>query len=45
MARIDEEFGGLRLFESPPPIPKTMISLARLNREPVDKSDRGGHIE
>ena len=41
MARIDEEFGGLRLFESPPPIPKTMISLAGLNREPVDKSGEG----
>jgi hypothetical protein len=29
------------LFESPPPIPKTMISLAGLNKEPVDKSEEG----
>lgn len=38
-ARIEEEFGGIRLFESPPPIPKTTIRLAGLNfAAPVDKS-------
>jgi hypothetical protein len=40
-ARIEDEFGGIRLFESPPPIPKTSISFAGLRKEPVDKSGEG----
>lgn len=42
-ARVHEEFGGLRLYESPPPIPKTFISLAgsRLETPPVDKPGEG----
>jgi Plasmid encoded RepA protein len=38
-ARLEEEFGGIRLFESQPPIPKTTVSFAGLTREPpMDKS-------
>lgn len=41
-ARIEAEFGGIRLFESLPPIPKTSISLAGLWKEPpADKSGEG----
>jgi hypothetical protein len=42
-ARVHEEFGGIRLFESPPPIPKTMISLSRpRDRVAVDNSGEEG---
>jgi Plasmid encoded RepA protein len=40
-ARIEDEFGGIRLFESPPPIPKSSISFAGSRKEPVDKSGEG----
>lgn len=43
-ARIEEVAGGIRLFESPPPISKTQISLGSLGTpsQPVDKSGDGG---
>ena len=41
-ARIEEVIGGILLKPSPPPIPKTSVSLALpRNPEPVDKSGEG----
>lgn len=42
-ARLAEEYGGVRLYESPPPIPKTVVGLAGVGRGIAlgDKSGEG----